>query len=139
MDEFDDVSSTSAFINVQDPAEAQRYYADAANIQGRLNDNPNLGPEPFELTQEDGPEFYVEWTNDRFKIILYGRDFMDDGNIIYSLEIEANEDEGEPTFLQRAREIMTAIRGPVQGARRRRRRNRKTKKASKKRRSTKRR
>jgi len=141
MDEFDYSDSTRAFMDIEDPAEAQRYYADAANIQQRLNDNPNLGPEPFELVQQGGPEFYVEWRNDRFEVVLYGRDFMEDEDIVYSLEINTIGEQ-EPEFLERAREIVTAIRNPLQGARRRRRNRRKTKKtkkASKKRRSTKRR
>jgi hypothetical protein len=137
MDDFDNSNSTSAYKNIE-PDDAERFLADAVGIQQRLNDNPNLGPEPFELVEQGGHEAYAVWHNNRFEVMLYGRDFMEDGDIVYSLEITATEDEGSATFMERAREILTAIRDPHRGARRRRNR-RKTKKASKKRKSTKRR
>ena len=144
MGDFDYSDSTRAYKNIE-PEDAERYLADAVGIQQRLNDNPNLGPEPFELNQAGGHEPYAAWYNNQFQIVVYGRDFMEDGDIVYTLEVAPRQNEEMPTFVERAREILTAIRSPAQGAlptgarRRRNRRNtKKTKKASKKRRSTKR-
>ena len=139
----DDFASMAIFIGFAGPEEPERYAADAQNILQRLNDNPNLGPEPFVLTRDDDPLMYITWENNRFKVALYGEDY--DGIIGYTLVIDGKDhggpgnaatEEQETEFREHAREIVAAFRNPLQGARRRRR---KTKKASKKRRSTKRR
>ncbi len=141
----DDFASMTIFIGFEGPEEPQRYAADAENILQRLNDNPNLGPEPFQLTRQDDPLMDIAWRNNRFSIVLYGEDY--DGIIGYTLVISGKDhgpigspatEEQEVEFREHAREIVRAFQNPAQGARRRRNR-RKTKKASKKRRSTKRR
>ena len=141
----DDFASMAIFIGFAGPEEPERYAADAQNILQRLNDNPNLGPEPFVLTRDDDPLMYITWENNRFKVALYGDDMYEDGNVDYTLVIDGKDHgpigspatpEQETEFREHAREIVAAFRDPLQGARRRRR---KTKKASKKRRSTKRR
>jgi hypothetical protein len=142
----DDFASMAIFIGFEGPEEPERYAADAQNILQRLNDNPNLGPEPFVLTRDDDPLMNITWENNRFKVALYGEDY--DGIIGYTLVIDGKDhggpgnaatEEQETEFRDHAREIVAAFRNPLQGARRRRRKTKKTKKASKKRRSTKRR
>jgi hypothetical protein len=144
----DDFASMAIFIGFEGPEEPERYAADAQNILQRLNDNPNLGPEPFVLTRDDDPLMNITWENNRFKVALYGEDY--DGIIGYTLVIDGKDhggpgnaatEEQETEFREHAREIVAAFRDPLQGARRRRnrRKTKKTKKASKKRRSTKRR
>jgi len=144
----DDFASMAIFIGFAGPEEPERYAADAQNILQRLNDNPNLGPEPFVLTRDDDPLMNITWENNRFKVALYGEDY--DGIIGYTLVIDGKDhggpgnaatEEQETEFREHAREIVAAFRDPLQGARRRRnrRKTKKTKKASKKRRSTKRR
>jgi len=144
----DDFASMAIFIGFEGPEEPERYAADAQNILQRLNDNPNLGPEPFVLTRDDDPLMHITWENNRFKVALYGEDY--DGIIGYTLVIDGKDhggpgnaatEEQETEFREHAREIVAAFRDPLQGARRRRnrRKTKKTKKASKKRRSTKRR
>ena len=144
----DDFASMAIFIGFGGPEEPERYAADAENILQRLNDNPNLGPEPFQLTREDDPLMYIKWENNRFDISLGGDDMYEDGIIEYTLVISGKDhggpgnpatEEQETEFREHAREIVAAFRDPLQGARRRRRKTKKTKKASKKRRSTKRR
>jgi hypothetical protein len=144
----DDFASMAIFIGFEGPEEPERYAADAQNILQRLNDNPNLGPEPFVLTRDDDPLMYITWENNRFKVALYGDDMYEDGVVDYTLVIDgkahggpgnAATEEQETEFREHAREIVAAFRDPLQGARRRRRKTKKTKKASKKRRSTKRR
>ena len=139
----DDFASMAIFIGFEGPEEPERYAADAQNILQRLNDNPNLGPEPFVLTRDDDPLMHIAWENNRFNVALYAEDY--NGHIGYTLVIDGKDhggpgnaatEEQETEFREHAREIVAAFRNPLQGARRRRR---KTKKASKKRRSTKRR
>jgi hypothetical protein len=144
----DDFASMAIFIGFHGPEEPERYAADAENILQRLNDNPNLGPEPFVLTREDDPLMHIAWENNRFNVALYAEDY--NGHIGYTLVIDGKDhgpigspatEEQETEFREHAREIVAAFRNPLQGARRRRnrRKTKKTKKASKKRRSTKRR
>jgi hypothetical protein len=146
----DDFASMTIFIGFEGPEEPERYAADAQNILQRLNDNPNLGPEPFVLMRDDDPLMYITWENNRFKVALYGDDMYEGGMVDYTLVINGKDHGGpgnpatgeqEGEFRDHAREIVAAFRDPLQGARRRRnrRKTKKTKKASKKRRSTKRR
>jgi hypothetical protein len=143
----DDFASMTIFISFPDITDLRRYAEDAENILQRLNDNPNLGPEPFVLTRKDGPELDVLWSNNRFSISMGEDDMYGDGFIDYTLVISGKDHGGpgnpatpeqETEFREHARQIVAAFQNPAQGARRRRNR-RKTKKASKKRRSTKRR
>lgn len=140
----DDYASMTIFIGFHGPEEPERYAADAENILQRLNDNPNLGPEPFELVRGDGPLMDIVWRNNRFDISLGGDDMYEDGIIDYSLVISGKDhgpinspatEQQETEFRDHAREIVAAFRDPHRGARRRRNR-RKTKRARKTRRRT---